>query len=205
MAARLRTRIDEDPGMMDDPPVTRWMFNSTLAAWGWLAIRLYVGYQWFVAGEHKVTDPAWMSSGDALKGYWTRAAAIPAAPAKPPVSFDWYRDFLQFLLDSGSAPWFAKLVAVGELLIGIALVIGIFTGIAAFFGAFMNWNFMMAGTASTNPLLMVLAIGLMLAWKVAGYYGADRWLLPLVGTPWRRGKLVRTSAEYVEIPEVRTA
>ena len=25
----------------------------------------------------------------------------------------------------------------------------------------------------------------MLAWKVAGYYGADRVLLPLVGTPWR--------------------
>ena len=25
----------------------------------------------------------------------------------------------------------------------------------------------------------------MLAWKVAGYYGADRVLLPLLGTPWR--------------------
>ena len=57
-----------------------------------------------------------------------------------------------------------------ELLIGIALVLGLFTGIAAFFGAFMNWKFMMAGAASSNPVLFTLAIGLMLAWKVAGYY-----------------------------------
>ena len=41
----------------------------------------------------------------------------------------------------------AELVAVGELLIGVGLILGVFTGIAAFFGAFMNWNFMMAGTA----------------------------------------------------------
>jgi thiosulfate dehydrogenase [quinone] large subunit len=25
----------------------------------------------------------------------------------------------------------------------------------------------------------------MLAWRVAGYYGVDRWLLPMLGTPWR--------------------
>jgi hypothetical protein len=30
----------------------------------------------------------------------------------------------------------------------------------------------------------LLAVGLMLAWKIAGSYGADRVLLPLVGTPW---------------------
>ena len=71
---------------------------------------------------------------------------------------------------------------------------------------FMNWNFMMAGTASTNPVLMVLAVGLMLAWKVAGYYGADRWILPYIGTPWHGGSLIRTGGDYVRVPdEVRTA
>jgi hypothetical protein len=30
-----------------------------------------------------------------------------------------------------------------------------------------------------------MAIGLMLGWKVAGYYGLDRYLLPFLGTPWR--------------------
>ena len=39
-----------------------------------------------------------------------------------------------------------------------------------------------------NPLLLMLGIFLVLAWKVAGWYGLDRYLLPLVGTPWTWGK-----------------
>jgi thiosulfate dehydrogenase [quinone] large subunit len=94
------------------------------------------------------------------------------------------------MLDMEAYRFMAPLIAYGELLIGIALVLGLFTGIAAFFGGFLNWNFMMAGTASTNPVLFVLAILLMLAWKVAGYIGVDYYLLPWLGTPWRS-----TSAE----------
>jgi len=70
-------------------------------------------------------------------------------------------------------------------LIGIALIIGAFTGIAAFVGGFMNWNFMMAGSASVNPVFFVIAVGLILAWKVSGYIGADFFLLRWIGTPWR--------------------
>jgi len=92
-------------------------------------------------------------------------------------------------LDGGHHVWFAKLVVAGELLVGIALILGAFTGIAAFFGGFMNWNFMMAGTASTNPLLFTLSILLILAWKTAGWWGLDRWLLPALGTPWRPGRV----------------
>jgi thiosulfate dehydrogenase (quinone) large subunit len=113
--------------------------------------------------------------------------AIPEAPARPAIAFDWYRTFIQGLLDAQAYTWFAKLVVAGELLIGIALIIGAFTGIAAFFGAFMNWNFMMAGTASINPVLFTLSIFLMLAWKTAGWLGLDRWLLPMLGVPWRPG------------------
>lgn len=41
----------------------------------------------------------------------------------------------------------------------------------------MNWNYLMAGSVSTNPLLLVGAILLIVAWRVAGYYGLDRYLL----------------------------
>ncbi len=129
-----------------------------------------------------------MQTGFALKGFWERAIMIPEK-GRPPISFDWYRDFLQYLLNTESYTWFGKLIAYGELLIGVALVLGAFVGIAAFFGAFMNWNFMMAGTASINPVLFTLAILLILAWKVAGYVGLDYYLLPLLGTPWKPGRV----------------
>lgn len=48
----------------------------------------------------------------------------------------------------------------------------------------MNLNFMLAGSTGTNPVPHTTAGLLMLAWRVAGHYGVDRWLLPAVGTPW---------------------
>ena len=108
---------------------------------------------------------------------------------KPPIAYGWYRDFIEGMLAGGHHVWFAKLVVCAELAIGVALILGAFTGIAAFFGGFMNWNFLMAGTAATNPLLFALATWLVLAWKNAGWIGADRYLLPFLGTPWRRGVL----------------
>ena len=37
---------------------------------------------------------------------------------------------------------------------------------------------------SVNPVMFALSVGVMLAWKVAGYYGVDRYLLPRLGVPW---------------------
>lgn len=168
---------------LPDPPLARTFFSTTKFAWLWAIIRIYLGYQWIDASLHKITNPAWVSNGTALKGFWTSAVAIPAN-GRPAISYDWYRDFIQFMLDNGWYTWFAKLIAYGEFMIGVALILGAFVGIAAFFGAVLNWNFVMAGAASTNAVLFTLAILLMMAWKVAGWYGLDRFLLPMLGTPW---------------------
>ncbi|MEJ5315185.1 MULTISPECIES: DoxX family protein [Anaerolinea] len=165
---------------LQDPSWVKFLFNDRRAAWVWLVVRIWLGWQWIDASLHKINNPAWVVTGEALKGFWARAVAVPEPPARPPIAFDWYRAFIQYLLDAQSYTWFAKLVAYGELLVGIGLIVGAIVGITAFFAALMNWNFMMAGTASTNPLLFLVAILLILAWKVAGYYGADffilRWL-----------------------------
>lgn len=52
----------------------------------------------------------------------------------------------------------------------------------------------MAGTAATNPLLFAVATWLVLAWKNAGWIGADRWLLRWLGTPWKPGLLFNRRA-----------
>jgi thiosulfate dehydrogenase [quinone] large subunit len=75
------------------------------------------------------------------------------------------------------------LVAFGEFLVGVALIVGLLTGVSAFFGGLMNANYLLAGTVSTNPVLFILATWLVLAWRVAGYYGLDYYVLPLIGAP----------------------
>lgn len=192
------TQTSRDESFYEDPAFTRVLFNTTRFAWLWAIIRVWLGWQWIEASLHKIGDAAWVGGGAALKGYWTKAVAIPQPPARPAITFDWYRSFLQYMLDIQAYTWFAKLVAYGEFLVGIALIVGAFVGIAAFFGGLMNWNFMMAGSASTNPLLFLVAILLILAWKVAGYYGLDLVLLPMLGTPWKPGRVfggARTTAE----------
>lgn len=175
--------------VIPDPPIVRTLLSDTRWAWLWLLARLYVGHSWLTSGLEKIESPGWMQTGEALRGFWQKAVAVPEPPARPTIAFDWYRVFIQSLLDAQAYTWFAKLIAVGELLIGIALILGVFTGIAAFIGGFMNWNFMMAGSASINPVLFTLSILVMLAWKTAGWWGLDRWLLPLLGVPWQPGSL----------------
>jgi thiosulfate dehydrogenase (quinone) large subunit len=169
--------------VIQDPPFVQKLLSDPRAGLLWLPLRIWLGYQWLHAALGKITEPKWIQTGEALQGFWMNAVKIPET-GRPPISFGWYRDFLQMMLDTQAYTWFAKLVVAGELLIGICLILGAFTGIAAFFGGFMNWNFMMAGSASTNPMLFAVSVLLILAWKVAGYYGADYALLRWLGTPW---------------------
>jgi thiosulfate dehydrogenase (quinone) large subunit len=193
--------------IISNPPIARLLFEDTRFAAVWTVIRVLLGWQWLQSGWGKVGNPAWVESGVALRGFWENAARIPEE-GRPVIAFDWYRGFIQGMLDAEAYTWFAKLIAYGEVLIGIALIIGAFVGIAAAFGAFMNWNFIMAGTASSNALLALAAILLILAWKTAGYYGLDRWLLPYIGVPWRLREDVeaedaaRTSSSGNPVPTV---
>ena len=75
----------------------------------------------------------------------------------PAITFEWYRTFLQTLLDNKAYTWFAPLITFGEMAVGIGLLVGCLTGFAAFFGALMNMSFLLAGSASVNPVLFTLA------------------------------------------------
>jgi thiosulfate dehydrogenase (quinone) large subunit len=186
---------------VEGPAFTRFLFSNSRAGLFWLPIRLFVGFTWLEAGYHKLSGTGWIDGGAALKGYWEHAVAIPAqGTGSPAITFEWYRSFIQVLLDNGAYTWFAWLITFGEIAVGIGLIIGMLTGVAAFFGALMNMSFLLAGSASSNPVMFTLAIGIMLAWKVAGYYGVDRYLLPLLGTPWRPGATAGTQTHSAGAP-----
>jgi thiosulfate dehydrogenase [quinone] large subunit len=176
-----------------EPKLARFLFADTRFAWVWLLLRVYIGWEWLTAGWAKVTSPLWVGpqAGTALQGFLTGAVAK-ATGAHPAVS-SWYAFFVTNVV-AQHLVLFSFFVAYGELLVGIALVLGIFVGIAAFFGAFMNFNYLFAGTVSTNPLLLFIELFLILAWRTAGWWGIDRWLLPALGVPWQPGKMFAHSS-----------
>jgi thiosulfate dehydrogenase [quinone] large subunit len=131
-----------------------------------------------------------MGTGEALLDYWKRGLKM---TPKPTISYDWYRAFIESLVNAEAHTWFAKIIIFGELAVAAALILGAFVGVAAFFGGMMNWSFIMAGSASTNGMLFAVATWLVLAWRNAGWIGLDRWLLPMFGTPWKPGAIFGAS------------
>ena len=191
--------------VITDPPLARFLFSDTRMALVWLLVRVYVGWSFLEAGWHKIQDTTatgnYIIDGAGILAFWKRIALVPAAPARPAITFDWYRGYIQFMIDNHWEGFFGKLIAFGETAVGLGLIFGAFTGIAAVSGAFMNLNFMLAGSASTNPVLLLLGFLLVLSWKTAGYIGLDRFLLPLLGTPWK----VPTAVGQTVVPVPMTA
>ena len=174
-----------------EPRIAQLIFSSPQSAIFWLVVRLYVGWQWLDAGYEKLTNPAWFGAkaGTGMGGFI--AGALKNTTGDHPSVQGWYATFLTHVVQPYLPAW-SYAITIGEMLVGIGLILGLFTGFAAFFGGLMNANYLLAGTVSTNPALFILATWLVLAWRAAGLIGLDRWVLPLVGVPGQPGKLTRT-------------
>jgi thiosulfate dehydrogenase [quinone] large subunit len=204
-----QTRPSPTVIQIPEPPITRFLFADTRLAPLWAIIRLYVGYEWLTAGWGKLTNPAgvWVGAkaGTAVTGFMQ--GALQKTGGDHPDVTGWYAWFLQNVALPNAAV-FSYMVTFGEILVGIALILGLLTGIAAFFGGFMNASYLLAGTVSTNPLLFILATWLVLAGRVAGWWGLDRWALPQLGVPGAPGTLFQRRADGeapASAPAPRTA
>ncbi len=177
-----------------EPKISKLLFADTRLAWLWLIVRVYVGWEWLSAGWGKLHNAAWVgdTAGQALSGF-LKGALAKTAGAHPDVQ-GWYGMFLEKFVLTHPVVW-AHIITYGELLVGVGLILGAFTGIAAFFGVFMNMNYLFAGTVSSNPVLALLGLFVVFAWRTAGWWGADRWLLPWLGAPWSPGSLFKKKAE----------
>lgn len=196
----MTTRTDLST-QIPEPSITRFLFADTRLAWLWALLRIWLGWQWLSAGWGKVTNPAgvWVGekAGTAITGFLN--GALSKTSGDHPDVQGWYASFIQnFALPN--APTLSYMVAYGEVLVGMGLILGALTGFAAFFGAVMNANFLFAGTISTNPLLLIVALLIVLAWRVAGWWGLDRFLLPWIGVPGHPG----TAFEHPSPAEHRT-
>lgn len=174
------------PHHLWSPPVLQWLYRSRSAGVIWLAVRVALGVGWFLAAWPKIFGAeraAWMAGGIAVKGFVDSAAAASRDPEHPQVAYTWYVSFLRFVGEHAAT--FAKVVAIAELLIAVGLVIGGFTAFAALAGLILNFLFVLGGVAGSNPIFILAGVFLVAAWRNAGWFGVDRYLLPLVGTPWQ--------------------
>jgi len=177
-----------------EPNIARFLFSDTRLSVVWLVLRIYVGWQWLEAGWSKLTNPAgvWVGekAGAAITGFLS--GALSKTTGEHPDVTGWYAWFIQNVA-LPNAKFFSYLVTYGEILVGLALMVGLFTGIAAFFAGFMNAAFLLAGTVSANPWMFFAATWLVLAWRTSGYIGLDYLILPRLGVPGAPGTLFRRS------------
>ncbi|MFZ5815117.1 MAG: DoxX family membrane protein [Bacillota bacterium] len=152
-------------------------FKGAKGSWIWLAIRLYIGYQWATAGWGKITGAKPFDATGFLKGAIAKAA--PGANGAKPVVQGWWADFLQsFALPN--VELFNFLVPWGEFLVGVALILGFATIFAAVMGMVMNFAFLLSGTVSSNPNYLIFEFILVaLGGAYAGYIGLDYYFRPL--------------------------
>jgi len=159
------------PEQLEERRWARFLFASTTAAWLWLVVRLYIASVFLPAGWGKVTSGEWLfGDGSPIQGMVAGATSADGTPG-------WYVWFLQNVVEP-NAGLFATLVALGELAVGLGLLVGLLTGIAAFGGVFLNANFILAGSLGVNPALVILGTLIVVAWRNAGWIGLDRWFIP---------------------------
>ncbi len=157
-----------------------WLFRSKAASLIWLVARLWLGYEWLNAGYQKLWGSEnavfWNHDGIAVKGY-AAASVAASATGKGGASYGWWAAFLHnFVIPN--AGWIAKFISIAEFLIGILLILGLFTGLTAVGAVILNLVYMLSGTAGVNPVYAFVGVFLILAWRNAGYLGLDHFVLP---------------------------
>ncbi|GAE27264.1 D-tyrosyl-tRNA deacylase [Halalkalibacter wakoensis JCM 9140] len=160
--------------------IGQFLRENKYAAGIWLVLRVYLGWSWLTAGWGKVTGD--FNAGGYLQG----SVANPVMSGEALV----YPNYVAFLesIAIPNADLFSFVVAWGEVLVGLGLILGVFTSAAAFFGVVMNMSFLFAGTVSTNPWMILISMFIMAAGANAGRYGGDRWVLPYLKSVVFKGK-----------------
>lgn len=149
-----------------------------LEAGGWLFVRLVLGFEWLRGGWEKLGDPGWTASpvGGAVEGFLQGAIARSTEGPHPEVPH-WYHNLIADLF-LPNADLFAYLVTAGEILVGLALIFGVFTRLSALVGVTMNMSFLWSGVSSANPPMLLLGLAIVFVGRRAGAYGFDGWALP---------------------------
>ncbi len=153
----------------------------------WLIARLLLAYEFLPAGLEKVLgegSAAWVGpqAGAPVAGFLQGALA--KMGGEHPSVYSWYGWLIQHAFLPNAA-LFSYLVAFGEVLVGLALVLGVCTRFATSMALLMSMAYFYAGTVSSLPYVLPLEMAIVFAGAYAGHYGLDGMLLAR-HLPWFR-------------------
>jgi thiosulfate dehydrogenase (quinone) large subunit len=160
------TALLSDPSEIKTPQLLQYLTRSKVMAIGWTAVRVWLGIMWIQAGVSKLwgaENPAFLhDNGAGVAGFATHGAA----------AYSWWGSFLHSFVVPNSG-WIGVLVAVAEFLIGCALVLGLFTPLAALGSLALLFTYVMSGTASVCALYALCALVLLATWRTSSWIGVD--------------------------------
>src|SRR5271165_7046424 len=185
------TALLGDPSELRTPRALAWLGRSKAMAIVWTAMRVWLGIMWIQAGVAKLwgaENPAFLhNNGAGVAGF--AAHGVPA--------YSWWGTFLHgFVVPN--AGWIGVLVAVAEFAIGVALVLGLFTPIAALGSLLLLFTYVMSGTASVCAFYALLSVVLLATWRTSGWIGIDGFIAGYR----QRHKALRTSGQAYDVPEL---
>jgi len=187
----------------------------------WLVIlRMFVGYKWLTEGLAKlpkiIADPTkiFLIPAPLIDGATAATAAVPAAGA-PPVEtwgtalvmpgfvqqiFNWCVSNF-FCHSDGSFSTLAVIFQTGmviaELLVGIMLIVGLFSTLAALMSIVMGLMICTSGMAPVE-MLWYLTAGIALLGGAGNTFGCDYYVLPILKKFWKKIGWVKKSYLYVD-------
>jgi thiosulfate dehydrogenase (quinone) large subunit len=155
-----------EPSQRHNVRAWEWLKETKLMALPLTALRCWLGVMWIEAGAAKLwgaENPGFLhNSGAAVAGF--AAHGVPA--------YSWWGSFLHsFVVPNAS--WVAILVAVAEYAIGLALISGLFTRVAAVGSLALLFTYIMSGTASVCAFYALCAIVILVFWRTSSWLGID--------------------------------
>jgi thiosulfate dehydrogenase [quinone] large subunit len=170
--SRKKPPINNTVALLRSPPqrtnssVLRWLAHSRAMALVWTAMRVWLGIMWIQAGAAKLwgnENAAFLHHGGAgVAGFATHGTA----------AYTWWGHFLHgFVVPNAGA--IGVLVALAEFMIGIALVAGVFTRVAALASLGLLFTYVMSGTASVCAFYALFAIVILATWRTSSWIGLD--------------------------------
>lgn len=155
--------------------MVNWLRTNVYASGLLTLFRLYLGWQWMMDGWGKIAGPKPFDASGFMKGI----IAKPVVGPHKDVLYPAYNSFIEnFALPN--VKLFNFLVAWGELLVGLGLILGVLTTAAMFFGLLMNFMYLFGGTVSANPLMILMGTIILFAGYNAGRFGGDYWVIPWI-------------------------